>query len=162
MGFLLLSQYQIEREMNKVELSEEKHATFLTTVAERCFVWYLQKDEGAAVCGSVDGERTVYLFWPTKAAAQTCAVDEWVGYEPVKVPLAEYLEVWLIPLYEQGHLIGTNWGSDLNGKEMNPLELSLELVNRIRIADKEERLNLLMFDDLFELEMVVKEALEAE
>lgn len=162
MGFLLLSQYQIEREMSKVELSEERHATFLDTVSDRCFVWYLQKDEGAAICGSVDEERTVYLFWQTEAAAQDCAVDEWAGYEPVKVPLAEYLEVWLIPLYEQGHLIGTNWGGDLTGKEINPLALSLELIDGVRRVNKEERLNLLMFDDLFELEMVVKEALEAE
>jgi len=146
--------------MTKEKQTEENHRFFVQSVVENQAVWYLQKADGCARSLSVNQEHDVYLFWASKHAAEKCAQDEWHDYTPTKVILSEFMEVWCIPLYEQEVLMGPQWTTDLLGKEIHPLLLLRELIQEVRLKDKEEQLSLLLFDDLCDIEQVVDEVLD--
>lgn len=131
--------------------------SFLQKIVKEGVIWYLHKEEGCAVSASQNSELNVYLFWDSKSAAQQCAINEWNEYQPKKIKLVEFLEVWCIPLYEQEVLMGTNWNTDLIGEEHHPLQLLKDLIHEIRLQNKEEKLQLLLFEDLCEIELAIAE-----
>jgi hypothetical protein len=144
--------------MNQKEQAAEQHQSFLEKVVKNGVVWYLhQGEEGCAMCPSTATELPVYLFWDSKSTAQKNAINEWAEYVPQKVKLAAFLEVWCIPLYEQEVLMGTNFTTDLVGQENHPLELLKQLINQVRRQNKEEQLDLLLFDDLCDIELAIAE-----
>ncbi|MCP4443210.1 MAG: DUF2750 domain-containing protein [Aureispira sp.] len=146
--------------MNIQELSERNYAQFIKKVVKQNKVWYLNKDGGSAVSPSTNRDLVVYPFWSDSFYAKVCANNEWEGYKPKAIPLTEFLEVWLIPLYQDRRLIGTNWNEELLGKEMNPAELLLALIKEINRKNVEHQLKLLMYDDLADLEHLAKDLLE--
>lgn len=147
--------------MNIEELSERNYAQFIKKVVKQNEVWYLHKDGGSAVSPSAKNvDLVVYPFWSDSFYAKVCANNEWAGYKPKAIALTEFLEVWLIPLYQDRRLIGTNWNEELLGKEMNPAQLLLELIKEINRKNVEHQLKLLMYDDLADLEHLAKDLLD--
>ena len=105
--------------------SKERHRKFIQSVMESGEVWGLESAEGWCVSGE-EGKESM-PFWSDRELAAACAKDEWSGYQPVSIPLEEFLEDWLPGMAEDGVVVGTNWNADLGGVESKPLALKQEL-----------------------------------
>jgi hypothetical protein len=77
---------------------------FIKVIADREEVWGLYQ-EGWALSATDDGT-TVFPFWPAREYAQTCAANEWQGYEPRSIPLSDFADTLLPKLKRDGVLPG--------------------------------------------------------
>ncbi|MCE0496308.1 DUF2750 domain-containing protein [Vibrio salinus] len=88
-------------------------------------VWGLKNDEGWLSCDSAEFENSeVMPFWSAKENAEIHNVEEWSDFDVVEIPLDIFVEDWLITLDEDGILLGINWNENLEGKEIEPVELA--------------------------------------
>jgi hypothetical protein len=127
-------------------------------------VWGLENSEGFATSSSNDHEdnegKSVGLicFWSEKALAKSCIKDDCSDYEPVEVPLTDFIENWCVGMSNDQLLVGTNFDQNMFGYEAEPLELILDLVQELRIIKSEIRF--LKFSSLDDLEEQIKGAIE--
>ncbi|OAF06066.1 hypothetical protein AYJ54_20470 [Bradyrhizobium centrolobii] len=77
---------------------------FIKVIADWQEAWGLCKD-GWALAAADDGT-TVFPLWPAKDYALVCATNEWDGYEPRSITLADLIEVLLPKLKRDGVLPG--------------------------------------------------------
>ena len=70
------------------------------------------------------------------------------------MPLADFIENWLIGMYNDGLLVGTNWDANMFGKEIEPLDLALQLTDEL-IA-KGKRLHLNKYKDIIDYQTQVR------
>lgn len=116
--------------MSTVE--ETNHKAFIKECVQSDVVWGLLVDDNWAVSPSTEYEDAeVLLFWSTKDAAVNCATEDWSDYKPQSVKLTEFIAEWLPGMYDEGIAVGTNWTNDLEGVEIDPLSLALELVGEM-------------------------------
>lgn len=110
------------------DIGEENLDRFiLESIATGC-VWGLEGPDGWAVCPSEKyNETDVIPFWSQPEFAQALCDGEWSVYTPVAVALDEFLEEWLPGMHEDVLLVGVNWDADLEGVEMEPLDLIEEI-----------------------------------
>lgn len=102
----------------------ENFDRFIVEAIENGCVWSLQGPEGWALCGSEKYENTdVMPFWSQEAFARVHCQEDWKDYEPVAIELEEFLEDWLTGMHEDVILAGINWDEELEGVEMEPLDL---------------------------------------
>ncbi len=119
-----------------MENEKKLHAQFLTEVVEHGKVWGLKVEENWAVSKSDSfKDAEVLLFWGTENAAKICAEDDWNDYVPSSVDLYEFLENWLPGMYDEGIAVGTNWTKELEGLEMDPVSLALEIIDEIKASN---------------------------
>ncbi|MDA9556069.1 DUF2750 domain-containing protein [Vibrio sp.] len=98
---------------------------FVQETQETKLVWSLRNEDGWLACDSTEFENSeVMPFWSSKEDAQSHNVEEWSDFEVLEIPLDIFVEDWLVTLDEDGVLIGTNWNSQLEGKEMEPKDLA--------------------------------------
>lgn len=103
---------------------EENFERFMVEAEETGCVWILEGSEGFALCPSTISETVdVMPMWSQPEFAQAHCVDEWASYKPVPVALAELLDDWLPGMHEDVLLVGVNWNTDMEGDEMEPLDL---------------------------------------
>lgn len=87
-------------------------------------VWGLENNDGWALCSSVvNDDIDVIPLWSQPEGARAHCVGEWSEYKPVPIALDEFLDDWLPGMHEDLLFIGTNWNSDLEGPEVEPLDL---------------------------------------
>lgn len=97
---------------------------FIVESIEHGCVWGLQGPDGWALCDSEKYDNTdVMPFWSQESFARVHCQEDWKDYEPVAIELEEFLEDWLTGMHEDVILIGINWDEDLEGVEMEPLDL---------------------------------------
>lgn len=97
---------------------------FIVEAMENGCVWGLKGEEGWALCGSEKHENTdVMPFWSQESFATLHCRDEWESYTVVAIDLDEFLEEWLPGMHEDVILAGVNWNDELEGEEMEPLDL---------------------------------------
>ena len=102
----------------------ENFDRFIVEALEQGCVWGLQGPDGWALCGSEKYEDTdVMPFWSQQEFAQLLCQDDWKDYEVVAIELEEFLEDWLTGMHEDVVLVGVNWNQELEGVEMEPLDL---------------------------------------
>ncbi len=98
---------------------------FIEETKQAKLVWGLKNEEGWLSCDSTEFESSeVMPFWSSREDAEQHNVEEWADFEVLQIPFDIFVEDWLITLAEDGVLIGTNWNSALEGKEMEPSELA--------------------------------------
>ena len=137
---------------------EYKHKKFVERVVDFDAVWGLESDEGFATSDSNDFEEAkVIPFWSDKAYAAALIKDDWKHYKPTSIPLAEFIENWLVGMYSDGLLVGTNWDPNMFGKEIEPLELAVEIADEV-IA-KGKSLNLNKYKDIVDYQTQIRKAL---
>lgn len=103
---------------------EENLDRFIVEALEQGCVWSLQGEEGWALCGSEQHENMdVMPFWSQQAFAAVHCREDWAGYQPIAIDLEEFLEDWLPGMHEDLLLVGVNWDENLEGDEMEPLDL---------------------------------------
>lgn len=102
---------------------------FVEEVRESGLLWGLRYGEDWVICQSAEFEETdVMPLWSNEADARLHCAEEWADYEPDAIDLEEFLDVWVNDLDEDEVLIGPNWNSDLEGAEIEPIELAKVLV----------------------------------
>ena len=117
-------------------LSEELQENldrFIVESLERGCVWGLCDSEGnwAMVPSDEDADVGVIPFWSDKPLAEQLCVDEWSVYEPVAIAMEEFLDDWLMGMHEDVHRAGVNWNEDLEGQELEPLDLLEEFESEL-------------------------------
>lgn len=111
---------------------EAKYQLFIEKVAATKLVWALKSKNGWANSHSNDSEEIdVIPFWSDRAYAKICARDDWKGYLPVEIPLAEFLEGWCIEMADNEVLAGINWDANMFGKESTALNLALGILEQL-------------------------------
>ncbi len=109
---------------------EENYEQFLAEAIDTGCVWALEGEEGFALCPSVDNdELDVMPLWSQPEYAQLHCRDEWAEYEVVPIALEELLDDWLPGMHSDLMLVGVNWNHELEGIELEPLDL-LEDIDR--------------------------------
>lgn len=140
---------------------EKSYKNFVKTIVETDKVWGLTKDDTWATSSSAEYEDTeVILFWSDAEGAKACAEDDWADYSPESISVVEFLENWCVGMYGDALLVGTNWAADLSGKEVEPLEVALEVVQELKAQGK--TLEFSQYESQQEFEEQVIEALEGE
>jgi hypothetical protein len=136
--------------------TEYKYELFQQRVVDTEQVWGLANDEGWATSSSNDNNVTVIPFWSDKAYALACAKQDWSTYRPTSIPLNEFLESWCIGMISDGTLVGVNWDSNMFGKEVEPLDLALDILKEL--TTKGKSISFQEFEDLDEYMTEIKNA----
>ena len=112
---------------------QENLDRFIVESLERGCVWGLCDSEGnwAMVPSDEDADVGVMPFWSDKPLAEQLCVDEWSVYEPVAIAMEEFLDDWLMGMHEDVHRAGVNWNEDLEGQELEPLDLLEEFESEL-------------------------------
>ena len=118
--------------------SNERHERFIQRSVASGAVWVLQLKEEphswATSSGEFEDQETgeietvpIVPFWSDRAYASRCARDKWAVYEPVSIPLEDFIEYVLQDMHHKGVLVGTNWSGSLVGHDVEPFDLAKEL-----------------------------------
>ena len=143
------------------EEAEKRHQNFITDIVKNKTVWGLTTTKRWATSSSSFFKKVeVMPFWSEENLAISCAKDQWKGYLAGAIPLGEFLENWCAGLYEDHFLAGTNWTADLIGKELEPLDLIIEIIDEIKKQKTEVKLE--HFESLEHLEEQVRDMIEDE
>lgn len=103
---------------------DDNYQLFLEEAVATGCVWGLEGEEGWALCPSnLNDELDVLPLWSQPEYAQIHCVEEWQSYKPVPIALDELLDEWLVGLHEEVTMIGPNWNVELEGDEIEPLDL---------------------------------------
>lgn len=103
---------------------DENYARFIEDAYATGCVWGLESDEGWALCPSVNNESLDVLpLWSQPEYAQVHCIEEWKNYKVTPIALEELLDDWLTGLHEEVTMVGPNWNGDLEGDEVEPLDL---------------------------------------
>jgi hypothetical protein len=104
---------------------EENLDRLIVEALENSCVWGLCDGEGNwAVAPSEDNDNIdVMPFWSDRLLAEPLCNGEWAVYRPTAIDLEEFLDEWLPGLHQDMILVGINWNADLEGNEMEPLDL---------------------------------------
>jgi len=103
---------------------EENIDRFIVEAIATGLVWGLEGEDGWAVCPSERNEELdVMPFWSQEEFAQQHCESDWAVYKPVAIALEEFLDDWLPGLHEDLILVGVNWNGELEGDELEPLDL---------------------------------------
>ena len=101
---------------------------FLDEVRESRVIWALQSGEDWIVCDSNEYEDTDVLpVWSSEAYAKIHCVEEWAEYKAVSIDLETFFEEWVNDLSNDDVMIGINWNEDLDGVEVEPMDLAKAL-----------------------------------
>lgn len=97
---------------------------FIVEAMELGCVWGLEGPDGWALSASeAHDDVDVMPFWSQESFARAHCQDDWADYKPVAVELVEFLEDWLPGMHDDVLLVGVNWNEDLEGEELEPLDL---------------------------------------
>ena len=117
---------------------DANYQRFIEHILESGQVWGLQSDDGWVVVDSTEFEDSeVMPFWSEEAYAKSHCVGEWDNFRPVAMDLDEFVEEWLVGMAEDGILVGPNWNDDLEGLEVEPDEVALQLTGEPDESDEE-------------------------
>ncbi|KUJ83602.1 DUF2750 domain-containing protein [Microbulbifer flavimaris] len=112
---------------------EENCARFLPESAAQGCVWALEGDEGFALCESEKYPQTeVMPFWSQREFAEQQVDGEWQDYRVVPVDLEEFMDDWLTGMHDDVILVGINWNAELEGIELEPLDLLEQLEQELQ------------------------------
>lgn len=96
-------------------------------------IWGLRDTEGhwATVESEQVAEITVMPFWSCQQLAQALCTEEWQIYTPVAIAIEEFLEDWLLGMHNDVLRVGVNWTTELEGEELEPLDLLEEFQSEL-------------------------------
>ena len=88
-------------------------------------VWGLQDVDGNwSLVSSIDNDSIdVIPFWSAEGLAQALCTGDWDVYKPIAIELEEFLDDWLPGMHADVLMVGINWNTELEGQEMEPLDL---------------------------------------
>jgi hypothetical protein len=106
---------------------DENYERFLAEAEATGCVWGLEGPDGWALCQSnLNDELSVMPLWSQPEYAQVHCADEWASFKVTPISLEELLDDWLVGMHEDLTLVGPNWNEDMEGDEIEPLDLLAE------------------------------------
>ncbi len=112
--------------------SEDNFDRFIVEALETGCVWGLEGPDGWALCPSEQySETDVMPFWTQPEFAQAHCAGDWAEYKAIAVSVEEFLEQWLPGMHDDVYLVGINWAKDMEGEEVEPLDLLEEFESEI-------------------------------
>ncbi|AIZ64307.1 hypothetical protein PK28_12560 [Hymenobacter sp. DG25B] len=121
---------------------DAKHQKFIDRICVSEIVWGLKSLNGWAISESNEFDNTELIpFWSDRAYAAACAKNEWSDYTPAEIPLVEFLENWCVGIHIDNGLIGTNMDSNMFCKEIEPLQLILDIISKMNKYKKPLKLS---------------------
>lgn len=103
---------------------DENYDRFLAEAESTGCLWALEGEEGFTICPSnVSKTVDVMPLWSQPEFAEVHRVDEWAVYKVVPVALDEFLDDWLPGMHDDLLLVGINWDANMEGDEVEPLDL---------------------------------------
>ncbi|MAY68918.1 MAG: DUF2750 domain-containing protein [Porticoccaceae bacterium] len=112
---------------------QENFDRLIVECLEQGCIWGLQdNDENWALVESSDHDHIdVIPFWSNKLLAEALCNDDWSIYKPVAIEMEEFLDDWLPGMHSDVLLVGINWNLDLEGDEIEPLDLLEEFESEL-------------------------------
>lgn len=106
------------------DFSSPAYQQFIQESIQCGCLWGLQSEDGWALCPSEKHENAnVMPFWSQPELAEVHCADEWEDYQVVPISLEEFLDDWLPGMHEDVFMVGVNWNSEMEGDEVEPLDL---------------------------------------
>lgn len=97
---------------------------FIENIQESGQVWSLRTSEGWMVLDSAEYEDSeVMPFWSEESYARELCAGDWMDFEPAAIGFEDFVENWLAGMDEDGVLVGPNWNANLEGLEVEPVEI---------------------------------------
>lgn len=115
---------------------DKQYDDFLNSLENDEYIILLQTEDGLASCSSntyvnKETEEPIIVIpvWSSGYAneAESNLTGEWADYEAVELPMEVFLTELLPYLAQEGVFIGVNWGSDLEGLEIDPIDVFRDL-----------------------------------
>ncbi|MDX1320943.1 MAG: DUF2750 domain-containing protein [Oceanospirillum sp.] len=104
---------------------DDNHSLFIEEIRFNGELWGIESEDGWVVVDSQEFEETdVIPFWSDKEDAEAHCVEEWADYQVSKVEIEDFVQEWLPELDADGVLVGSNWNAELEGLEIEPLQLA--------------------------------------
>ena len=111
---------------------------FVQQIVEQDTVYTLASNSDFSFVGSnlfsnPDGSPVpVWCFWSDKSSADSNKKEDWENYILDSFPLANFIEDVLVPMTNEGHIVGINFDESLTGVEADPLDTLLEMISEIK------------------------------
>lgn len=103
---------------------DDNYDRFIDEALETGCVWALEGEQGFALCQSTGSDDIdVMPLWSQPEYAKQHLTGEWADYKVIPIALEELLDDWLPGMHEDVTLVGPNWTEDLQGDEVEPLDL---------------------------------------
>lgn len=110
-------------------VDDEACREFVERILDNQVIFVLNGEYGLAECPSTEyrneiGEPVpVCCLWSDEQLADACRKEEWFNHQLEAVPLAIFLNEWLVDMGEDGLLFGIDFNDELIGIEVEPLVL---------------------------------------
>ena len=115
------------------ESLQENYDRLIIESLEQGCIWGLrdEQDNWAMVESDIDPEIGVIPFWSNRELASQVCTDDWAIYQPVAIAIEEFLDDWLTGMHEDILRAGINWNTELEGQELEPLDLLEEFESEL-------------------------------
>ncbi|MGB2115909.1 MAG: DUF2750 domain-containing protein [Porticoccaceae bacterium] len=112
---------------------QENYDRLIIESLEQGCIWGLrdEDDNWAMVESSVSPDIGVIPFWSNQDLAAALCNDDWAIYKPIAIAIEEFLDDWLTGMHEDVLRVGINWNTDLEGQELEPLDLLEEFESEL-------------------------------
>ncbi|MDO5105832.1 DUF2750 domain-containing protein [Capnocytophaga sp.] len=145
------------------KIIEERYERFVEKVVETGVVYTLKDKKGVAVCPSnhffydeaEEEACPTLLFWSEEKRAQLCQAEEWAKHRVEQIPLAEFMELWCLGMYDDGVVVGLDFDHNLFGYEQLPIDLVTDLIRQAEAA--KTRFSFRNFKSLADLKTYLEE-----
>lgn len=74
----------------------------------------------------------VWCFWSTEELAKINKKEDWLSYKIEAFSLATFIEDVLVPMTNEGHIVGINFNEKLEGTEADPLDTLLAIIEEVK------------------------------
>ncbi len=145
------------------DTAADKQKEFAESIISKNMVWALASSQGFVKASSQQFEDAqVIPFWSDEDEAGSLNRKGWENYKPASMSVPEFLENWLVGMYNQGLLVGINWTADASNEneEVEPLDLALEIANQLIAQGKD--ITLTKYKDIKDYHGQVEKILEQE
>lgn len=150
--------------IENIEAIAQRHKTFVDTACETLFVYTIKNQEGYALIEAqeyLDDEDLpleLMCFWSHEEMAKALLTEDWEEYEVATISLAEFLERWCIGMSGANMIIGTNFDEKMYGYEVHPLELTMEILHKLKEQNTE--LDFTQFESVADFIAAIEASLE--
>lgn len=114
---------------------------FIEQILANQKVYLLTSAEGFATSLSEEFEYEdgsnleVICFWSSEENAQKAKQNQWVNHTIEALDVNVFLEEWLFGMIEEVALAGIDFDADLQGLEISPLDLIIEIAHYIKTSN---------------------------
>lgn len=106
------------------DVLDAAYEQFIASAVDTGCVWALEGGEGWAVCPSTKNDALDVLpLWSEPERASIHCRDEWAEYRVIPISFEELLDDWLPGMHEDVLMVGVDWNEELEGDEVEPLDL---------------------------------------